>query len=278
MRRSARRRRRTSAVIRTGLRVDAFLEQIIPASAPSAKAERTTIQFDSAHGLSLGAGFSPRVMLPFDFSLPGLQVRDVALAVASPNAGEAQLELTTTIAGKLGGVMDVVVDGGGVRIGLVASPGGGLPVTVAPRFPDSAGIAVDAGVIRGGGFLYHKNNEYGGVLDLRFGAIAITAIGFVGTDPFSMVLVIGVEFAPAIELSFGFTLDGVGGLLALERRIGSEALQHAIVAHLADAPLPEGSVANAADDPRRAAELFPSQSGGFVVGRSPSSAGDRRRG
>jgi len=259
---------RTSAIIRTGLRSDGLLEQIIPASAPSAKAERTTIQLDSAHGLSLGTGFSPRLMLPFEFSLPGIEVHDVALAVASTNAGDTQLDLTTTIAGKLGGVMSLVVDGGGVRIGLVSSPGaGGFPITIAPRFPDSAGLTVDAGVISGGGFVYHKNNEYGGVLDLRFGAVAITAIGFIGTDPFSLVLVIGVEFTPAIELSFGFTLDGVGGLLALERRIDSEALQHAIVAHLADTILfPKDPVANAPKILDALHELFPFQSGGFVVG------------
>jgi hypothetical protein len=256
---------RASAAIRIGLRSDAFLEQIIPASAPAARAERTTIQLDSVRGLSLGTGFSPRVMLPFDFSLPGIQVHDVALAVGSSEEGGAQFELTTTIAGKLAGVMDVIVDGGGARIGLV--PGGALPITVEPRVPDSAGVSVDAGVIRGGGFLYHKNHEYGGVLDLRFGTIAITAIGFVGTDPFSLVLVIGVEFAPAIELSFGFTLDGVGGLLALERRIDSDALQHAIVAHLADTILfPKDPVANAPTILGALHELFPFQSGGFVVG------------
>ncbi|MEO7085895.1 MAG: DUF6603 domain-containing protein, partial [Gemmatimonadaceae bacterium] len=259
---------RASAVIHAGLRNDGLLEQIIPSSAPSGKSDPTTIQLDSAHGLTLGTGFSPRVMLPFDISLPGIEVHDVALSVASSNGGEAQLELTTTIEGKLGGVMDVVVDGGGVKIGLVSRPApGGLPITIAPRFPDSAGVSVDAGIISGGGFLYHKNNEYGGVLDLRFGSIAITAIGFIGTNPFSLVLVIGVEFAPAIELSFGFTLDGVGGLLALERRIDSEGLHHAIVAHLVDAILfPKDPVANAPTILGALHDIFPFQSGGFVVG------------
>ncbi|MEP6618807.1 MAG: DUF6603 domain-containing protein [bacterium] len=259
---------RANAVIRTGLRSDGLLEQIIPASAPSAKGEATTIQLDTARGLSLGSGFSPRVMLPFEFSLPGIQVHDVALAVGSSAAGDAQLELTTTIAGSLGGVMSMLVEGGGVRIGLVASAGAGvLPITVTPRFPDAAGVTVDAGIVRGGGYLYHKNNEYGGVLDLRLGTIAITAIGFVGTNPFSLVIVIGVQFMPAIELSFGFTLNGVGGLLAVQRRIDSGALRRAIVGHSADTILfPDDPVANAPKILDTLHEIFPFQEGGFVIG------------
>ena len=258
---------RVSAVLHAGLRVDGLLGEIIPNGAPNGKSNPTTISLDSANGLTLGTGASPRVMLPFDLSGAGIEVHDVSLAVASSNAGDAQLELTTSIAGKLGGVMDLVVDGGGVKIGLVASPGGGLPITLAPRLPDAAGVSVDAGIVRGGGFLYHKNNEYGGVLDLRLGTIGITAIGFVGTDPFSLVLVIGVEFFPAIELSFGFTLDGVGGLLALERRIDSDALRTAIVSHGADTILfPKDPVATAPSILSTLHDIFPFQSGGFVVG------------
>ena len=128
-------------------------------------------------------------------------------------------------------------------------------------------MSADAGVIRGGGFLYHKNYEYGGVLDLRLGTIGITAIGLVGTDPFSLVLVIGVEFFPAIELSWGFTLDGVGGLLALQRRIDSDALRKAIVSHGADTILfPKDPVATAPTILSTLHDIFPFQDGGFVVG------------
>ena len=50
----------------------------------------------------------------------------------------------------------------------------------------------------------------------------------IGTDPFSLVVVIGVHFMPKIELSFGFTLSGIGGLLAIERRLDSDALRRGI--------------------------------------------------
>lgn len=258
---------RVSAILHAGLRVDDLLGQIIPDGASKGKSDPTTIQLDSANGLTLGTGASPRVTLPFDFSLAGVEVHDVSLAVASNNAGDAQLELTTTIAGKLGGVMDIVVDGGGVKVGLVASPGAGLPITLGARLPDAAGVSVDAGVIRGGGYLYHKDSEYGGVLDLRLGTFGITAIGFVGTNPFSLVLVIGVEFFPAIELSWGFTLDGVGGLLALERRIDDDALRGAITSHSADTILfPKDPVATAPTILATLHDVFPYQKGGFVVG------------
>jgi uncharacterized protein DUF6603 len=258
---------RVSAILHTGLRGDALLEQMVPASAPRARSAATSVQLDSATGLSLGSGKSPRLMLPVQFDWPGVELRDVGLAVASAPAG-TQLELTTTIAGQLGGVISAVVEGGGVVIGLVASPPGGAPpITLALRAPDGAGLSVNAGIVKGGGFLSHHADEYGGALDLRLAAFGITAVGFVGTSPFSLVLVLGVTFFPAIELGLGFTLNGVGGLLALERRVASDALRQAIVDGAADAILfPDDPVAAAPTILAALHAMFPPQPGGFVVG------------
>jgi hypothetical protein len=257
---------RVSAVIHAGLRSDALLEQIVPSSARAAQSSPTIIQVDTAAGLSLGPGKSPRLMLPVQFDVAGVELRDVGLAV-SPGP-DAQLELTMTIAGKLGGVIDVVAEGGGVVIGLLPSPPpGALPIALALRPPDGAGLNLNAGIVTGGGYLYHAGGEYGGALDLRLAAFAVTAVGFVGTNPFSLVLVIGVEFFPAIELSFGFTLNGVGGLLALERRVASDALREIIIDGAADAILfPDDPVAAAPSILAQLHEIFPAQPGGFVVG------------
>lgn len=257
---------RLSATVHAGLRTDGLLEQIVPASAPKAQSAPITVQLDTGSGLSLSSGGSPRLMLQTRFDWPGIELRDVGLAVT--NDGGAQLDLTATVAGSLGGVINVIVEGGGLRIGLLpAAPPGTLPVTVALRAPDGAGLQVNAGLVTGGGFVQQVNGEYGGTLALRLTEFGITAIGLLGTNPFSLVLVLGFEFFPAIELGLGFTLNGVGGLLALERGIASDALRQTIVDGSADTILfPRDPVAAAPTILATLHNLFPQQNGAFVVG------------
>lgn len=257
---------RASAAVNTGLRTDGLLEQIIPATAPKAQSAPITVQVDTAFGLSLGTGGSPRLMLQTNFDWPGIELRDVGLAVS--NEGGGQLDLTATVAGSLAGVINIVVEGGGVRIGLLSSSApGSLPITVALLAPDGAGIQVNAGLVTGGGFMQQVNGEYGGTLALRLTEIGITAIGLLSTSPFSLVLVIGLEFFPAIELGLGFTLNGVGGLLALERGVDSDALRQTIVDGSADEILfPRDPVAAAPTILSTLHNLFPQQPGAFVVG------------
>jgi hypothetical protein len=257
---------RASAMVNTGLRTDGLLEQIIPATAPKAQSAPITVQVDTASGLSLGTGGSPRLMLQTSFDWPGIELRDVGLAVSNQRGG--QLDLTATVAGSLAGVINIVVEGGGVRIGLLSSAAPGtLPITVALLAPDGAGIQVNAGLVTGGGFMQQVNGEYGGTLALRLTEIGITAIGLLSTSPFSLVLVIGLEFFPAIELGLGFTLNGVGGLLALERSVASDALRQTIVDGSADEILfPRDPVAAAPTILATLHNLFPQQAGAFVVG------------
>src|SRR4029077_16426629 len=137
-----------------------------------------------------------------------------------------------------------------------------------PRVPDGAGLAGNAAVVRGGGYLSRHGAEYGGVLDLRIGPIEMTAIGLVQTAPHvSMVVLLAVEFIPAIQLSFGFTLNAVGGLLAIERAIDTDALHAAMHQHTLDLLLfPRDPVQRAPTILDALRAVFPPAAGGFVVG------------
>ena len=88
-------------------------------------------------------------------------------------------------------------------------------------------MVLDAGGFTGGGFLYLDipKGEYAGALELSFqGIVDLSAVGILNTklpdgEPgFSLLILISAEFAP-IQLSFGFTLIGVGGLIGLNRTI-----------------------------------------------------------
>jgi hypothetical protein len=91
---------------------------------------------------------------------------------------------------------------------------------------------VDAGPVTGGGFLFFDDvkEEYGGGIELGFQAFHIVAIGLLttkmpdGSKGFSLIVVIAVEFNP-IQLGYGFTLNGVGGLVGIHRGINVEYLR-----------------------------------------------------
>ncbi len=94
------------------------------------------------------------------------------------------------------------------------------------RRPASA-CSISGGGITGGGFLYldPDKGEYAGGLELQFQEfIHIKAVGILntkmpdGSDGFSLLVIITAEFTP-IQLGFGFTLIGVGGLLGVNRTV-----------------------------------------------------------
>ena len=141
------------------------------------------------------------------------------------------------------------------------------PATMSVRPPTGGGLSIDAGPVRGGGYVSHKGNEYGGVLQLAIGPIEIKAIGLISTEPFSLVLVLSVEFNPGIQLSFGFTLNGVGGLLALERTVSTDVLRASFRRGTLDGLLfPKDPVSAAPQILRTLSDSFPPDPGSFVVG------------
>lgn len=253
--------------LKVGLRNDKLLEKIIPGEAGSADSEPTAITLDSQHGLTFGEGKSHKLVLPARFSFPGIELRELAIALpegAQKDGG--RIDVMTTIAGKIGDVLGVVAEGGGVSITWT---GGNGALSAKPKPPFAAGLRVNAGPIKGGGFLRftEAKHEYGGVLDLQFTKIGITAIGLIATDPFSFVIVIGVHFLPKIELSFGFTLNGLGGILAVERTLDLDALSKGLKeGAISQLLFPENPVDAAPQILDRLGAVFPPFAGGFVVG------------
>lgn len=83
----------------------------------------------------------------------------------------------------------------------------------------------------GGGALVRlpKNGGYGGTLELPLGPVQISAAAVIAVmdgQP-SFLAIMGASFLPPIQLSFGFSLDRVGGIVGINRRANSEALRAA---------------------------------------------------
>jgi hypothetical protein len=256
---------RLTTGVGVGLTADGFVAKLLGGGGGAASAT-VTVGVDTTNGVTFQAGTKHRIDLPGSLSVPGVDLHGLELEI--PTDRPTTFELTGTLAGQLGPIA-AVIEGAGVRIAVDPTKllGGQQPVALAVRPPTGAGLRVDAGLVRGGGFVAVHDGEYGGALDLKLGPIELKAIGLVGTSPFSLVLVLSVEFIPAIQLSFGFTLNAVGGLLALERTIATDALRHSIHDHTADKLLfPEDPVATAPTILDLLGAIFPVQPGAFVVG------------
>jgi hypothetical protein len=267
--------RSLNVTLKTGAKAgfvsDGLVRQIVPGSADvDADIE---IGVDSVAGLTLKGGSHQRVPLPGTLTIPGIDLRDLGLELPKPEAVIPAFGLTGTLAGRLG-ALGTTIDDLGIDIQVsperLLSNGAGAVgdiVSFAAHPPAGLGLVVDAGIVKGGGYLFHRDTTYGGALDLRIGPVEVKAIGFVDTDPFSMVIVLSAEFTPSIQLGFGFTLNGVGGLLAVERTLSSDALVAGLENHTADLILfPKDPVGSAPTILDLLQAVFPARAGGFVVG------------
>lgn len=253
--------------VKAGLRSDKMLEKIMPGEAKTADTDQIAISLDSADGLTFGAGKDKKMVLPVRFAFPGVELREFAIAQpAKDNKGsQNRIDVMVTIAGKIGDVFAVVVEGGGISIRWVtdAAP------EVKPKIPTGIGARIKTGVVSGGGYLRYSEDtsEYGGVFDLQFAKFGVTAIGLLGTEPFSFVVVIGVHFLPKIDLGFGFTLNGLGGILAIQRAVDTAVLRDGLKTDIVGQLLfPSDPVAAAPKILDQLAKVFPVRDGGFVVG------------
>lgn len=180
------------------------------------------------------------------------------------------------------GAFKAVVEGIGIQ-GKFTVPenkkGGNLgPVNFEIGFkpPKGVGLSLDAGPVKGGGYLFFDTDreEYGGALELVFSEwIALRAIGLIttkmpdGSKGFSLLIIITVEFGSGIQLGFGFTLLGVGGIIGLNRVVNVDPLKEGIRNGSVESVMfPQDIIANA---PRIISDLrkfFPPKQDIFLIG------------
>ena len=148
-------------------------------------------------------------------------------------------------------------------------------LTVRPYQPSAIGasIAMPGGDgLPGGGAIMRLAGAsgFGGALSIPLGPVSVDASavleGIPGGVP-SFLAVMGVGFTPPIQLSFGFSLDRVGGLVGVHRTVDAGALSIAVRTGAAGdvlfAARPPSSPAALIDGLRR---YFPSFSGRHLIG------------
>lgn len=235
-------------------------------------------EWSSITGLALGGQVGACVTLPMQLPLGPVTLDEVHLCLGAGADGISLLAALSAHA-RLGPVVcsvkeigvEIMIDwGAGTTKGRTF---GALAINADFKPPTGIGLGIESPVVTAGGYLEFDRDagEYGGTATLGIGPLSLTAVGLLDAklpDPpgWSLLLSICAEFTP-VPLGFGFTLNGVGGLVGIGRTIDPDALQRQLFAGGLDAVMfPEDPVGSGPAIIDTIRTLFPVAPGQTVFG------------
>lgn len=256
-----------------------FLEKVLPDEINSDI--ETVVGWSSANGLYVEGGATLEVALPLHQTLGPITLKEIYLSLGpDPESGALTTEASAAATVKLGPVTGTV-DRMGIdaELSFPEDRDGNLgPADLELGFkpPKGVGLSVSTGPITGSGYLFFdpENERYGGAAQLKVSNLSLTALGLIttelpdGSDGFSMQVVVAGEFQP-IQLGFGFTLTGVGGILGINRKFRTKALRRVVRTGSLDSVLfPEKETVK--NNPMRLISdlrsVFPPKRGSYLFG------------
>lgn len=227
---------------------------------------------DTAGGLRLKDGTGLKATIPLE-AIPNSPVQIPFLTFELKKAdglNQIEVELSGSFQVQIGPFQGSI-DRLGTKLKLHNLLNGVAGANWGLKPPSGAGLAIDAGVLKGGGFLLFDpdRGEYGGILDIKLMQIGVKAIGLLGTknpQGWSLLLIVAANLPP-IQLGFGFTLTGLGGLIGVQHTIAIDALSSGLASGSLDSFLfPQNPVANAPQIFNQLRVIFPFKAGGFIIG------------
>ena len=135
----------------------------------------------SNHGLAFNGSADLTTKLPLSVSIGPLDLREIEFGLGA--SGQAvSAKASATVATSIG-PFALAIQGLGIRLDMQPGPGslGPFELTTGAVPPDGIGLSINAGVVTGGGFLKHAQDQYGGMLDLAMENVAVKAYGLVQT-------------------------------------------------------------------------------------------------
>jgi hypothetical protein len=264
-----------SAIVVASSDGDGFLSSVLPQDGLRTEFD-LGIAWSSDGGLHFKGAAGLDATLPIGINVGGVfQVPSMHLGLYASTGG-VQAEVSASVALSIG-PLRALVDRVGVTSDLTSPTGAGnlgsVEFSFAFKLPSGVGLSVDAAGVSGGGFLAHDDatHEYSGVLQLAFTNLALQAFGLIttqvaGGSGYSLLALVDANFPP-IQLGWGFTLNGVGGLLAMHRTADADALDAALKADkLTTILFPKNAITNAAQVLGELDVLFPTAQGRFLFG------------
>ncbi|CAE6794411.1 DUF6603 domain-containing protein [Nitrospira defluvii] len=257
---------------------DSFLGSLLGTEGISAEMS-FGIRLSRRSGLVFTGSGGLETSIPLHVTLGPIEFQGLTLGV-KPRGQDVDVEVGATVSGKLGPLAFVVERVGLKLVAQFPNPADGksgrFNIGMGFKPPNGLGLSIDAGTVKGGGYLYFDfdKEEYAGVLELSIANfLTLTAVGLVttrmpdGSKGFSLLIIITAEFGTGIQLGFGFTLIGVGGLLGLNRTVKLQPLADGVrTGAVNNIMFPKNVVANA---PRIISDLraiFPAFEGKFLIG------------
>ena len=264
---------------------DGFLQKVLPPDGIKASGD-LGLDASTRSGFKFRGGGGFEVELPLKLDLGGVVELKTLWTKVSVDSEGLKYALALTVVVTLGPITGVVE-----RIGIqgTAKPqpngqaGNFGPLDLSTKFkpPSGVGLSISAGPVTGGGYIFFdpENEQYAGILSLSFKTIGLTVIGLLTTrlpDPsgapgatqegFSLLLIITFDLPP-IQLGYGFTLNGVGGLLGVNRTMLVDPLRNGVRNGTVDSILfPSNPVARAAEIISNLRSIFPPTAGRYLFG------------
>ena len=233
-----------------------------------------------SEGLVVKAAGGLEIAIPMHQTLGFVTFETLYIILKINEDGTLALETSAAILGQLG-PLSASVERMGVELKLgfseeADSDLGSVSIDLGFKPPNGVGLALDAGIVKGGGYLFldYEKGEYAGALELVFsGFLAVKAIGLIntkmpdGSDGFSLLIIVTAEFGTPIQLGLGFTLIGLGGLLGLNRTMMLEELAEGVrTGSVENIMFPTNVIANAPQIISDMRRFFPPKVDRFLVG------------
>lgn len=230
-----------------------------------------------AAGFHFDGGVGLSAKWPDTIRLPGVVVHSLQTTVAA-SGSNFPITATATLVVSLG-PLTATIEGFGVEQPLRLTTDGsgdlGIIDLDRPAFaaPTGIGIAIDASLVKGGGFLRLTDTEIAGALELSvvLGSLelAVQAFGVIQevNGQVSFLVVMSVTFSPPLEIFLGLTLNAVGGIFGLNRTVDTTALRGLIRdGHAQDVLIPEDLIGRADTVLSAVGTVFPPASHRYIAG------------
>lgn len=257
---------------------DGFLASLLPRDGLRVDFDLGLV-WSSLTGLTLRGAAGLEAVLPVGRSIGPVTLTSVHLGLGAEGSG-LHAKVTGDLTATLGPVRALILDVGLEATLSFPAEGGNLgpaALSLGPRLPSGIGLAIDAGaLIAGGGVLFRDPAKalYAGVLQLCVrDSIDVRAFGLIttrmpdGSSGYSLIVFITAEGFKPIQLGLGFTLLGIGGMLAVNRSFDEGVLRAGLKNDtLGSLLFPRDPVAHAASTIHALAAAFPARGGSHLVG------------
>ncbi|WDA41734.1 DUF6603 domain-containing protein [Erythrobacter sp. BLCC-B19] len=227
----------------------------------------------TGRGVYFESGSSLTVTVPLDLALGPVNIFEATLALDWSQDTRIDFMLTADLT--IGPVY-AYAENIGVSATVTPAPAGNgllgkydLGFAFIP--PTGYALSLDAGVVKGGGLLSVREDEYRGALALKFASFGLSAFAILNTrlpggrSGFSLAASLFADIN--VPLGYGFFLSGLGGVIGINRTIDTDALREVLFAGRLDNILfPVDPIASAVTILDDLAAILPPREGQHLFG------------